>query len=110
MNLIYGNISLSSNAKCNNDTSDDIEEWFNEQPYIYKFNNIHTLVGTLDDKGCIFGYATSDNATIFLLGSFLSPLPNWKNIETTSPLDDPHNTAKYLLERYSIYGKQFLDN
>jgi asparagine synthase (glutamine-hydrolysing) len=58
-------------------------------------------------SGAVVGTATSEGARLAYLGQLAMPLPGWRG--ETSPLDDPDETAAYLLARYREHGEGFLD-
>lgn len=63
-------------------------------------------LGTLEDGGIVVGRAGGGEAELALLGGLHYPLPGW---EGGRPTDDPHEAARWLLERYRSSDAAFLD-
>lgn len=60
----------------------------------------------LTGHGRLVGGASDGDSWLVLLGAVHKPLPGW---DAGSPLDDPDNTAAFLLRRYRERGLEFLD-
>jgi asparagine synthetase B (glutamine-hydrolysing) len=63
--------------------------------------------GYISNEGVIIGHAEDNGIFFIYIGSFYKPMPGWG---VGSPLDNPHLTANFLLQRYKEKGKMFMDN
>jgi asparagine synthetase B (glutamine-hydrolysing) len=62
--------------------------------------------GFLRDGGLV-GVARSEAGFLVYLGAIQKPLPGWP--KSSSPLDSPDETARFLLSRYEARGGDFLE-
>lgn len=107
MNIIFGSAFSAENTiplralkeQASRQFSTPVEDLFAQQ---------NLCMGTVTDSGAVLGSAHKDQVYLTLLGTLTAPIPNWSDV--LSPLDNPNNTAKHLINLYLNQGLSFLDH
>lgn len=110
MNIVFGSISTDSQ------TSSQRIKLFKKYVDGHHQVPVKTLptknskvqIAYASNKGKLIGYAIKDDVLLLLNGFIYLPLPGWKS--SLSSLDDPNETAKFLLEKYLEKGDRFIEN
>ena len=104
MNVIFG-VAGDDAAGFQNIAAEYLQKEFGAAPVVSKFSN--SLLGSVSDGGGVAGIANDQDLTLAFLGTIFPPLVGWE--EGSSPLDNPNETAEYLLARYRSETENFLD-
>ncbi len=106
MNIFFGSVFSAENTtplralkeQASRQFSAPVEDLFAQQNF---------SMCTVTDNGAVLGSAHKDQVYLTLLGTLTAPIPNWS--DALSPLDNPNNTAKHLINLYLNQGLSFLD-
>lgn len=71
------------------------------------FENATSMLGFDSDGGSVCDSVTKDGLTLVFLGTIFPPVDGWDADGST--LDNPDDTAAFLLSRYKAKGNSFLD-
>lgn len=109
MNIIFG--TSSGDKGLVRELTDSAEKYFKLQTAkpskkLVKSDSISLLVSSLKNK--TLGFARNKDVSVVLYGFVYAPTPEWDSFsDKKSPLDEPRETAEFLLKRYLKYGKNF---
>ncbi len=106
MNLIFGIDGTFDVAAQFAAAHERINSAHNARCDVLPQNSSSSHTGYLSDTGKIFGRDSRENVSLLYLGSIHKPVPEWGS---GSPLDDPDETARFLLDRYLLNRDAFLD-
>ena len=107
MNILFGMASKSNKAVHFESMCRFIENLSHTKPEVLKNPSGSIQCGYSSNNGSVLGKALTKDHLIVYLGFLQKPLPGWKE---GSPLDDPDQTAHYLLSRFLEKGSRFLDD
>lgn len=107
MNRLFGSIDPQGHAA---QSVQRLGEWLQQSGHgvglAVRESHLSTW-GSIQDGGGVLGEAEQGSLRLCYLGALYGPLPGWS--ADLSPLDDPAQTAAYLLERFRSEGPRFLD-
>ena len=107
MNLLFGVASKKRKAVHFDLLHKNIEKLFQVNALLLQNSLGSIRCGYISDNGPILGKAITNDYFLVYLGALQKPLPKW---DKGSPLDDPDQTANYLLSRFLEKGPRFLDD